>query len=348
MVEKGLKTVSLNDIWIRVLYSLNRSIQRILVLLKKFQMKMKFNIPNSIAMIGILVGIFGVLGPIAWDYYKTKSEIQMRVIGPRTIISKPEKLDGLEISYNGEPVDDLSQTQFSVTNIGRTPILKKDIVSPISIIFSDSSDIIDATIDKMQPPDIGASLQFDKATGTVVLRLSLFNPGDRVDFSVLARKRDTEFTSTMRIAGVPPLTVIHDLSYDEPIKNRPWAVYPVGIFSFLLMILSSTVGLNQSCKERRVKSQVKAGTFSLPAYKTKDRWLSWVDAKFDFLTIKERISIRNLFIELPVGDCTSSLGRKKIMVGIRSSLEHSVSHLKMVVIVWAIAFAGGLFVFYNL
>lgn len=78
-----------------------------------------------VGVTGILVGLLGVVGPIVWEYYKTKSEIKLRVVGTSTIISKPKKLDGLIITYDGEALDQLSKTVFSLINSGRTPILKK-------------------------------------------------------------------------------------------------------------------------------------------------------------------------------------------------------------------------------
>lgn len=296
---------------------------------------------------GILVGILGVVGPIVWDYYKTKSEIELRVIGKSVIISKPEKMDGLIITYDGEALDELSKTAFSVINSGRTPILKKDIVSPISVKFAKESNIINAKLDGMQPQDLGASLRFNRGDGTIVFEFPLMNPGDRVDFSVLSKTGNVKFDAVGRIAGVSSLTVVKDIPQDKVGKSLPWTVYPVGFFSALLAF-ASIMGFRQVPTEMRIKTQIKTGTFELPRLKAKEEWMAWINSTFYFTTVNERAPLLLLISELPDADDFATIHREKIMAGIQSLLRSALSNLVMGLIVLAIATAGGWYVFSNL
>jgi hypothetical protein len=293
---------------------------------------------------GILIGILGVVGPIGWDYYKTKSEIELSVVEKSIIISKPEKLDGLVITYAGEALDELSKTTFSLTNSGRTPILKKDVASPITVKFAKDSNIIDAKIDRMQPLDLGALLQFNRGEGMLILEFSLLNPGDRIDFSVLAKTTAVDFDAGGRIAGVSSLHVVKDIAQDKISKSAPWTFYPVGFFSAFLA-LTSMVGFTRFPAEKRTKARFSAGTFELPNHKTLDAWIDWVNSDFFFMTPSEREPLIMLLKTLPVGDDFAAMHGEKIMAAVQSILNRMTPNLRVALVVFGIAAAGGWYVF---
>lgn len=308
---------------------------------------MKLENLGIMSVAGIIIGILGVIGPIAWDYYKTKSEVELRVIERSVIISKPKKLEGLLITYRGEALEELSKTAFSFINTGRTPILKKDIAMPISIQFSKESNVLDAKIEELYPKDLGASIQFNREPPSIMLEFPLLNPGDRIDFSILARKDNIDFSAGGRIAGVSSLKIEKDNYLEKKSKNRPWTIYPVGLFS-LVLAFASFVGFSQYPRELKFKRAVKRGTFKLPNIMTRDEFISWVESSFDFTTDSEREPLLVLSRELPDTDNFSVDNNEKIMACIKNTLDNATSNLWMGIFVLTISAIGGVYVFTNL
>lgn len=304
----------------------------------------KFSVAGAVS---ILIGILGVIGPIGWDYYKTTSEIELRILEKSIVISKPQKLDGLVITYGGEALDELSKTTFSLSNTGRTPILKKDVASPVTLKFAKDSSIIDAKIDRMQPLDLGASLQFNRGDGMLTLEFPLLNPGDRIDFSVLAKTSAVDFDAGGRIAGVSSLHVVKDIAQTKVGKSLPWTVYPVGFFSVLLALVS-IVGFSHAPAERRMKAKVNTGTFELPNLKTVDAWIEWVNADFYFTTKDERGALISLLRSLPPGNDFAADHGVVIFAAVQRMLSTMVPNFRMALIVLGIAAAGGWYVFSNI
>jgi len=256
-------------------------------------------------------------------------------------------MDGMTITYAGEALDELSKTSFSVINTGRTPILKKDVASPITVKFAKEANVIDVKLDGMQPKDLGATLKFNKEDGELILEFPLFNPGDKMDFSVLAKTSNVQFDSVGRIAGVPTL-VVKDVSQERVGKSRPFATYPVSFFSLLLIIASLSLLLSEYPAEIRIKSQIKNGVFELPSLKSKVEWLAWINSTFSFTTTNERKSLLQIIGNLPDVENLAILHREEIRNGIQRLLGQALSNLKAAVIVFLIAAIGGWYVFSNI
>ncbi|MDP1884871.1 MAG: hypothetical protein Q8L17_00245 [Polaromonas sp.] len=123
---------------------------------------MAFSRSSLLGISSVAVGILGVGGPIAWDYYKTKSAVEIRLLETSVVIEKPQKLAGLVVTYGGEEVQELSKSLVIVTNTGRTPILHRDVVQAISLRFRPDSRLLDARIEAMTPSDLGATLSVHK------------------------------------------------------------------------------------------------------------------------------------------------------------------------------------------
>lgn len=305
---------------------------------------MEFNKSNFFGIIGIAIGIFGVVGPIAWDYYKTKSEIELKVIESSVIIEKPKKLDGLVISYGGEELDELSKTTFSLSNTGRTPLLKKDVVQPIHVRFSPESRIIDAKIEATNPKDMGATIQFNRADGYIVFDIPLLNPGDQIEVSALSKSIKVDFHVTARIAGVTSLNVVKEIA--KPRGPTPWTIYPVGFFSALLL-LASVVGLSEVSAEIKTKKSLRAGTLDLPQMHSLAECLAWIDAQFFFTTKTERRVLKSFVETLSDRADFSSAYRNEILGGVQRLVDNAVPNLSISIMFIVISGLGGWYVFTN-
>lgn len=302
---------------------------------------------SVIGITGILVGIFGVIGPIGWDYYKTKSEIELKVIDSNVIIERPKKLDGLVITYGGEKLDELSKTTFILSNTGRTPLLKRDVVQPVCIEFSPTSDVIDAKIESTMPRDLGATIQLNRNARQIVLDVPLLNPGDRIEFSALAKSSKIEFDASARIAGITSVSVIKEAQKEHASKATPWTVYPVGFFSALLF-LASLVGVTQAPAELRTRRTLRNGTFTLPSMNSQAECLEWVDSRFFFTTAKERGTLKCLIKTLPDRQEFSVAYRTEILNGVQTLVDSAMPNLPMALGIIFISIIGGWYVLANI
>lgn len=297
---------------------------------------------GTVSVLTIVIGAIGVLVPIAWDYYKTTASIELRVSKTSEIIAEAGNLAGLSILYNGEVVQSLSKTTFKLVNSGRTPIVEKDVVSPVTIRFQEGVGVIEAKIESSMPKDIGASILFDKAKGVVILRFPLMNPMDAIKVSVLSTSPNLQFTHSARVAGIGSISVVKE--EEESIKNEKsrWITIPVGAIS-VLMILAALVGLSQVRAELRVKRKLRNGSYQLPNLQTRQEFIGWIDREFFFTSNKERRALKTLASTLDDLPDFSVVNKEKIMTGVTELVETAIPNLQMAVMVSAI---GGLGIFY--
>lgn len=298
---------------------------------------------------GILIGILGVVGPISWDYYKTKSDIEIKPIESSVIIEKPKKLEGLVVTYGGEELDELSKTIFSLTNTGRTAILKKDIVQPLTVTFTPASKVIDARIENMSPRGVETSLKFNRADSSIVFDIPLLNPGDRIEFSAMAKSTKTDFDAYARIVGISSLNIVNEMPREDRSERKPlpWTVFPVGAFSIFLLAVS-LVGVSQVPAELRTKRALRDGSFELPRLETRAQCLAWANSFFFFTTAKERIALQELIASFPDANGFSETYRDQLMYGVRAMVEGAASNLVMVLVVVTIGCSGVWYVVANM
>jgi hypothetical protein len=303
---------------------------------------MRINKQLFVTILGIIVAIVLGVAKIASDNERARSGIELRVTGTSTILSRPEKLDGLKITYNGEALDKLSQTVFSVVDTGNTPIQKKDVSSALFVLFDEAQNIIDAKVVETFPQGVDAELKYNKELGKVTLEIPLLNPGDRVDFSVLAKSAQIPFTAGARIAGVPPLVVTRVSAQDPPEKRHSWTVYPVAVL-FMLCLLICIAGFFMLLAELRMRQRFSLETFTLPTHSTKEEWISWVNSTFSFALEKERSPLIDFFKNQPDGQNMASLDREQVMAEVQALLIRTVSNIKMFLFFLTVVILSGMY-----
>lgn len=278
---------------------------------------------------GVIVGVLGVIGPIAWDYYKTKSEIELQLVDLSPIIEKSKRLEGLRITYAGEAVDELSRATFQIRNSGRTPILKKDVVSPLYIQLPQASKVIEAKIAETRPKNLDASVLFNKADGRITVEFALLNSGDVIRVSILTQSTDVAFDAGARIAGISNLVIAPNATLGtKPTRSISWTVYAVGFFSLLMAV--GGIGLVTMARtELRIKNAIRAKSFSLPALKSCDDVKRYIESSFDFATRDERAPLLKLLDSLPDSDNFTVTHREAILRGIEELLSRAVPNLPL-------------------
>lgn len=293
----------------------------------------------------VVVGALGVFVPIAWDYYKSKLAVDVRVLGKSVVISRPEEIDGLVVSYNGETLNELSKISISVSNVGRMPVQERDVSSPLTVKFSEGTSVIDASIDERHPENLVAGMVFNRADGSVVLNFPLLNPGDSITFSALSKTKDIDFEASARIAGLSKLDVVKISPQEEAARKIPWYLTFVGLLS-VFMILISILGVSDYPAERRMKRKFKGGELRLPLLDDKAEFIEWVDKSFKFTTLAERAALKELVLSLPDGEGFVARHEAAINSQIKVLLEKSLSNLTLALVCFVIGVAGVYYVYF--
>jgi hypothetical protein len=56
----------------------------------------------------IIIAILGVVIPIIWDRYKTRTSLELQYLASATIVEDSPALSKLQILYNGKPIKAIS------------------------------------------------------------------------------------------------------------------------------------------------------------------------------------------------------------------------------------------------
>lgn len=215
----------------------------------------KFNMENnkngmSWAILGAILAVLGVVAPIGWDWWQSKTDLTLTRMQVTTLVEKRGEIDGLQILYAGKLVDNLSKIVFILENTGRTPIIASDMISPPKIEFS-SGKILKAEIEEVMPANVTAELIMDDTS--IGITFDLLNPQDTIRFNALVDGQADVYLATARARNLKLLksTTIED----ELIVKRDisWTVYPVAGASFLFIMGSIALLLELPKKNRAVR-----------------------------------------------------------------------------------------------
>lgn len=227
--------------------------------------KMKKTKVDLIAIIGIIIGVIGIVFPIAWDYYKTKSAVELQLTSFVTLVEKTDQLDKLSITYNGENLNQISRADFVFINTGRIPILQIDLISPLQITFKQGVKILDVKIDSQKPANINAVVALDNQKNSITITFPLLNPDDYIRFSVLVDTKKPEYESSARIVGVSELISTNKVAETSKVtKSISWTVYPVGLIAGFFLLISFVSALPNLRNEIRVRKLIGVNQFFIP------------------------------------------------------------------------------------
>lgn len=301
---------------------------------------------NALGIGGIVVGILGIFGPIAWDLYKTKTELEIRASELSVIIGGSARVEGLSVQYRGESLDRLAKATVLVTNTGRTPILQKDVVRPLTISFSPDSNVVDAQVDNLSPAGLQADLIYDRAGNKITISAPLLNPGDRISLAILLKSQKLDFDATARISGLSTLSISKDFTSPSDlvsVKKSSWLIYLAGTLSFIFAIVSIG-GFRNWPAERKAKQEFRDGTFQFPQDASRYKLIAWVDEKFFFCTDDERKLLKDAIDRLPDDanfTVTHDAELRRLFAGILGSIT---SNLAMALVALFLAVSGLLYV----
>jgi hypothetical protein len=109
----------------------------------------------------------------------------------------------LEITFDGEPVEDVHLVDLTVANTGNRPFVDADFVRPLHVVLPEGAVALSAEVTGSDPPGLEPKAGIEPETGATV-RLALLNPRDGFTVSVLVKglKASDEVRLGGRVAGV--------------------------------------------------------------------------------------------------------------------------------------------------
>lgn len=187
---------------------------------------------NKLTIIIIIITVISIVTPIAYDQIKESSEIEVKRTDIVSIINKPSDVDGLEIYYDDELIDNLSKMYLKISNNSNKSILKKDFVSPLLITLLDSSKIVSYTIEEKYPKNLSINISRNTSRQELKLTFDLMNPDDFVLIGVLIDGYPELLEVKARIVG------IKNINYTVSDQNRG-----KGFLYFAIIITSLAFGI---------------------------------------------------------------------------------------------------------
>lgn len=234
-----------------------------------------------ISIVGLLLTTAGIVAPITWDWYKSRSSIELHHIANVKLIDSSELSKKIQLSYDGHLTPKLSRHTFSLINAGRTPILKKDLVQPLIIKFPNDVEVLEIIEDAKSPKDIDLEYNIGSDKRSVSISFSLLNAGDQSQFGVLLAGYATDYSAKSRIVGIRELKIIERVAEFREVKRKiPWSVYFVGVITAVISFVLIGGGIPAVYEERKFKSLIAENKFVVPFFNSKEEYAYFIRTTF--------------------------------------------------------------------
>lgn len=187
----------------------------------------------SLTILGLIIAAIGIVAPITWDWWNSKASLAITDVRIATVVETREDIKGLDITYNGTKVENLSKVTYRLENTGGIPLEESDIVQPPTVALN-QGDILSATVEKSYPDNL--KLAVKKENNAVTISFKLLNPGDYIALGMLVDSELPKLSASARIKRVNELKLV--LPEDEITisKDIGWTVYIVGGFSSIFLL----------------------------------------------------------------------------------------------------------------
>ena len=223
---------------------------------------------GATTLIGLLLATVGVLIPIAWDYYRSRIQLELQHLTTSILVQPGANIEGLHISFASRVIPSLSQLEFVLLNTGSRPIRGEDLVSRPTLRFVDDVELLDVATQSVVPDNLQHTLTIDSVDRSVTLDFPLMNPGDRVRFTVLATGLSPGFTAAARVVGLNRLEVRDRREGAEgDARDLSWTVYALAGIS-ALYLFASLLGIYEIGREKELARLAERGLLVLPLGKT--------------------------------------------------------------------------------
>lgn len=173
--------------------------------------------------VGVLVSVIALVVSIAPVILREGKALEVTLLADASAVKVENRVaDSIVVYYRGRQVKNLSLLTVKIENSGGEPIEEADYARPVSFIFPEGAQIVEAKVVDAFPVDLGITVQ---AKGNrASLSESLLNSGDQavIQFSVadIPSGAKIPFRVSGRIAGLKLPQVRMALELDQ----RPPAV----------------------------------------------------------------------------------------------------------------------------
>src|SRR5687767_6718618 len=83
-----------------------------------WELPMAFRNIGILPMVGVVFAVLGVVAPITWEWYRTRSSLDVRLLGRAEIIKRADGLDSIRVMHGSRTLRNVSKVSFSVANSG--------------------------------------------------------------------------------------------------------------------------------------------------------------------------------------------------------------------------------------
>ena len=150
---------------------------------------------------GFVIGALGIIIGV-WVALRGRSKKLTYEIVSKTPLLNVEVgavKQRLQISFDGNPIDNAELVLLKIINIGSTPIRPDDYDQPLTVTTGATSKILDARITSAQPPGLVIPISIEDTT--IALGRVLINPQDSFVVQMVVAPR-AEIGVDGRIAGI--------------------------------------------------------------------------------------------------------------------------------------------------
>ncbi|MFX0197947.1 MAG: hypothetical protein ACFFCW_17645 [Candidatus Hodarchaeota archaeon] len=249
-------------------------------------------------VLSLLIAVVGIIAPMAWEKYRTKSSLELQHLSTTTLLEKSPAIAKLKIFYDNKEIDSLSKIRFALVNNGRKPIMEKDLISPPTIIFSKGANLLELKTERLIPENIEFRPELNSSARSAILSFPLLNPSDVIEFSILLAGRLPNYKAEARIAGIAKLKIIDRAKeLGKQPKRISWTVYPVGFFTLFCILLIVRFGIPESIKETKTMKRYLSPGAELPKYQKKSDYLKFIQQELSYIKTKDKLKLTRLVEE---------------------------------------------------
>lgn len=279
---------------------------------------------KSFNKITLFIAIAGIALPILWDHYKSTTSLQISITERSIIIEKREKLNELSVSYKGVKLDELTRVTFELSNTGRRPITKEEILSPIYVKFADPSSIIGLEPNDNLPSDLKSSIYINKSNGNINIDFPLLNPQESIKFTIFSKSKNINYKIGGRVTGISNIDIQNDPKVINGVKKIPWLIYPVTIFTFIMLIV--TLGMWPTFMWNKYQIyKIQQGQYDFSNLKSFEQWKSWISKYMHSLPYEDQKNILSK-LELIFQENNDALYRQEAL---QSVIQKSITDIKL-------------------
>lgn len=246
-----------------------------------------------------LLAVIGIVAPIAWDRYKSRSAIELRHLGTTTILESSPTLQKVRIYYDDVPIQQLTSMRFALVNSGRRPILGSEVLSAPSLLFPANAQLLETRIDRLTPDNLTSEVTLDSTKNSIAVTFDLLNPGDEIQFSVLLASARCQYGTSARIVGIRMLRSVDREEQVGPQRRKiGWPSYVVAPFTVLALLMAIAMFVF-IIKENRIRVRHIRQKMPLPKYENRSAYRAGVRQLLDYAEVAKRERVLRVIDGLP-------------------------------------------------